>query len=619
MDDDKSILKSLRKVFESEGYRVDTAETGREAIQKSKAWFYNLALIDIKLPDMKGTELLKEMHESLPRMVKIMLTGYPDLENAIASVNLGADAYFVKPADPRRLLKVVEEKLREQEEAEEVTREKLKRLFMDNPEAVAYTDQDFHVLDVNQSFVDLFGYSPTEIKGKCINDVIVPEQEVNKAEMSDKKPVEGRGYFETIRKRKDGSLVHVSILVAPIAVEDRLMGHVEFYKDITERKQMEEALAYERDLLHALMDNVPDAIYFKDRESRFTSVNKAHAQRMGVGDPEETVGKTDLDFYSEEFAKEAYEDEQRILKSGQPLVGKAEKIEKGGQVRWVSATKVPIKDKDGKVTGLVGISRDITGLKQMEEELRLYSERLEELVKERTRTNQALERANAELESYTYVVSHDLKAPLRTILSFSTFLLEDYSDRIDETGRDYLKRILKAAENMNALIGDLLLLSQVGRKFTEVEKVDLNNILGEILTDLGALIEKRDGPVVVNDLPTIYVQKTWVKQLFTNLIDNGLKFNKSKNPKVEVKCDVREKDYLFAVCDNGIGIEKQYFERIFNLFERLNPKEEYEGTGAGLSICKKIVENLGGSIWVESTPGEGSTFFFTIPRKGTDQ
>jgi light-regulated signal transduction histidine kinase (bacteriophytochrome) len=230
-----------------------------------------------------------------------------------------------------------------------------------------------------------------------------------------------------------------------------------------------------------------------------------------------------------------------------------------------------------------------------------------------------LEQSNTELENYTYVVSHDLKAPLRTIRSFGAFLVEDYGERIDKTGLDYLERIIKAADDMNKLIEDLLLLSRVGRKSTEDEIVDLNILLEEITFDLKSLIEKRDAEVVINRLPTIPVQRIWIKQLFLNLIDNGLKFNKSEIPRVGVECKVRPKDYLFSVSDNGIGIKEQYFERIFNLFERLNSKDEYEGTGAGLAICKKVAENLGGRIWVESTHGKGSTFFFTMPRKRPDK
>ncbi len=249
---------------------------------------------------------------------------------------------------------------------------------------------------------------------------------------------------------------------------------------------------------------------------------------------------------------------------------------------------------------------NIIGLKRAEEEFGRY-------VKD-------LERANQDLDDFAVTVSHDLKAPLRTIQAFSMLLMEDYADALDETGRGYLDKVRKAAERMSLLIEDLLKLSRVGRKFTELEKVDLNALLEEIKADLKVRIEERSGEVVVEKLPGIFTQRVWMKELLTNLIDNGLKFNKSDKPKVEISCEESEKSYLFKVKDDGIGIEEKYQANIFNLFERLHSQSEYEGTGAGLAICKKIVEELGGTIRVESkSVEEGSTFFFTIPKNFTQK
>ncbi len=238
-------------------------------------------------------------------------------------------------------------------------------------------------------------------------------------------------------------------------------------------------------------------------------------------------------------------------------------------------------------------------------ERRKIEKELERYVKE-------LEQVNRDLKEFTSTVSHDLKAPLRTIQAFSTLLMEDYADSLDETGRGYLNKIREAVERMSMQIEDLLKLSRVGRKYTELEMVDLNELLEEVKTDLSARIAERKGEVVVGELPTVTTQRVWMKELFMNLIDNGLKFNKSAKPKVEISYENSGKNYLFRVRDNGIGIEERYLDRIFNLFERLHT-HEYDGTGAGLTICKKIVEELGGVIWVESKPGKGSTFCFTLP------
>jgi PAS domain S-box-containing protein len=374
--------------------------------------------------------------------------------------------------------------------------------------------------------------------------------------------------------------------------------------------------------LSALMNNIPDTIYFKDTNSNFTRINKAQTAVLGLKDPKEAEGKSDFDFFTPEHSQDALNDEQEIVKTGQPLINKVERIRRAdGEFRWVAATKVPIKDDNDQVIGLVGVSRDITVIRQMEENLKKNNEELEksfrelqELQQQLKTSNELLQQSNADLENYTYVVSHDLKTPLRAIRSFSTFLLEDYYDKLDETGQEYLKRIENATTHMNELIESLLVLSRVGRKFIEIEKVNLNSLLDEIIMDLKPIIESRNGKIIINKLPEIDVQRVWIKELFMNLIDNGLKYNKSPIPKVEISCKERAEDYLFKVTDNGIGIEEKYLPRIFKLFERLHSSEEYEGTGAGLAICKRIVENFGGKIWVESIFGKGSSFLFTKPK-----
>jgi len=224
-----------------------------------------------------------------------------------------------------------------------------------------------------------------------------------------------------------------------------------------------------------------------------------------------------------------------------------------------------------------------------------------------------LERANRDLEDFTQTVSHDLKAPLRTIQAFSMLLIEDYAPSLDETGQEYLDKVRKATERMNVLIEDLLMLSRVGQKFMEVEKVDLNEQLEKIKSDLRVRLEERGGEVVAGKLPTISTQRVWLKELLINLIDNGLKFNRAEKPRVEVSSEEDGKYCIFEVKDNGIGIEAKHLSRIFTLSERLHP-QEYEGTGLGLNICKKILDKFGGNIWVESIPGEGTTFYFTIPK-----
>lgn len=231
------------------------------------------------------------------------------------------------------------------------------------------------------------------------------------------------------------------------------------------------------------------------------------------------------------------------------------------------------------------------------------------------RQSEELTRSNAELEDFTFIVSHDLKEPLRGIADFSGFLAEDYGDKLDEQGQEHIGAIRESARGMKRLIEDLLELSRLGRIRQEPTTVGMQSLLEDVGLDLEfALREKKVDLRIQPGLPTLTCDALRTKQVFQNLISNAIKFSDKPQPVVEIACGEDDSDYTFSVRDNGIGIDDLHHEKIFRIFERLNKREEYEGTGAGLAICKKIVEAHGGKIWVESSVGRGSTFSFTIPK-----
>jgi len=227
-----------------------------------------------------------------------------------------------------------------------------------------------------------------------------------------------------------------------------------------------------------------------------------------------------------------------------------------------------------------------------------------------------LEESNKKLEEFTHVVSHDLKEPLRTIEAFSQFLLEDYPDKIDEEGQGYLNRIKKASARMKNLIDDLLKLSRIGTKQEPLEKVAVHEILEEVREVMMSRLQSENVHLhLMSNYPVVMASRTRLIELFSNLISNAIKYNDKTDKQIELGWQEQDPYYKFYVRDNGMGIESQYLEKIFELFERLNPREDYESTGAGLAICKRIVEEFGGLIWAESALGEGSTFYFTLPKK----
>jgi signal transduction histidine kinase len=221
--------------------------------------------------------------------------------------------------------------------------------------------------------------------------------------------------------------------------------------------------------------------------------------------------------------------------------------------------------------------------------------------------------SNEELEQFAYVASHDLQEPLRMVASFTQLLQKRYADKLDADANEYIHFAVDGAKRMKKLVDDLLIYSRVASKDKEWEKVNIQSLVSNIITDMSMLIEESGIKISYKDLPVVYSDKAMLSRLFTNLISNAVKYRRNENPEVWISAHHRDSKWIFSVKDNGIGIKKEYFEKIFLLFRRLHGKSEYSGTGIGLAICKKIVDKLGGRIWVESEPGKGSTFYFEIP------
>ena len=266
------------------------------------------------------------------------------------------------------------------------------------------------------------------------------------------------------------------------------------------------------------------------------------------------------------------------------------------------------------------VAQDITLNRLLEAELQQKNLRLGE-------TNIELSQRNRELDEFVYVVSHDLQEPLRTLISFSDFLMKDYGDRLESEGKEYVRYLVEASRRMRAMIHGLLKLSRAGKVIGEFAMVDLAELLAVIKADLSELLRSKNAELRWNgSLPQVWGDRDRIGQLLANLIGNAVKYNESSKPWVEVEATIDagaespdrpeenhfDPDVVIAIKDNGIGIEPEYHKTIFQLFRRLHTRDEYEGTGVGLAICNKIVQAHGGRIWVESTPGAGSTFFIRL-------
>lgn len=297
---------------------------------------------------------------------------------------------------------------------------------------------------------------------------------------------------------------------------------------------------------------------------------------------------------------------------------------------WFSANITPINDNT-----VAWVARDITQRKQLEEALHNLTKKLEERTVELVKTNECLEQEilerqkaqsnledfaeqlkikNQELQEFVYVASHDLQEPLRKIQTFSDRIIKKYNDVLDEKGQDYIQRMQNATTRMQQLINDLLALSRISSQQKPFVKVDLNLIMEEVISDLETRIEEVKGTITFNQLPIIESDPTLMRQLWQNLISNALKFHQENLPPIiEIKSEIIHQDCQIMIKDNGIGFDEKYKERIFRVFERLNPRNHYEGTGIGLSICRKIIERHHGIIKVNSQLGKGSTFIVKLP------
>jgi PAS domain S-box-containing protein len=439
---------------------------------------------------------------------------------------------------------------------------------------------------------------------------------------------------EIIIERPDGARRNVLPHPKPLFDESgKLAGAVNLLMDITDQKLFDEKIAK----LAAIVHSSDDAIISKTLDGIVTSWNDAAKKIFGytasemIGEP---ISKLiPRDYYNEEPAIL-----NRIRKGESVDHYETKRITKDGRVLDISLTISPIKDRRNNIIGVSKIARDITKQKEneklvreSEDRYRSLAEELEKLVLEKTedlsQLNKELQRSNIELEQFAYVASHDLQEPLRKIRIFGKMVLEENSENLSNSGRDYLVRMVSAADRMHNLIEALLDFSRTATTYQELEQRNINDLIDEVKKELQDIIEEKNAEIEVALIPELPVIPFQFKQMLFNVIGNSLKYAKEEIPplikisattmkgeKTGQKSAVPGMEYCkLTIADNGIGFEPQYKEKIFGLFQRLHGRNEYSGAGLGLAICKKIAKNHNGFISAESEAGKGTSIHIFIP------
>jgi PAS domain S-box-containing protein len=475
-------------------------------------------------------------------------------------------------------------------------------------EGILVADSKGNVTYYNPRFLNMFKIPETLIKENRIEALIkfaVNELKDQTAFVKSIVQFSNQPYMERkdIFELKNGKFIEC--YSHPQIMKGKSVGRVWSFLDVTERVLFDDLLSREKDFLQALMDNIPDTIYFKDTESRFIRINKAQADLLGVNDLSEAIGKTDFDYFEPEHAAVAFEDEQRILKSKEALVAKVEKIRyAGGGYRWVTATKVPFLDKDGNVIGLVGISRNITTSKLAEEKLAKYSQELNEL--------------NASKDKLFSIIAHDLRSPFSPLLGLSEILSTDYDTLTTEEKKKFILEINKSLKNQFNLLEGLLSWSRLETGRINVYKIDVNlfESVSKVINLMNANAMTKNISLInnVDNEPVVFADADMLHSVLQNLIYNAIKFTKPEGC-INIFTKDAEEYVELTVEDNGIGIKDEDISNIFglNCYTTYGTNNE-KGTGLGLLICKEMVDKNAGTIRVESKYGEGSKFILTLPK-----
>jgi PAS domain S-box-containing protein len=546
-----------------------------------------------------------------------IVTKSGEIRNCSVSIELHAEKGYIEGS----AVDVTERKQAEEALAE--SEERFRTLYENSTVGIYRTTPDGRILLANPTLINMLGYSSlAELSSRNLEkDGFEPSYErIHFTDLIEKNG-EAKG-LESAWKRRDGTVVFVS--ESARAIRDR-EGATLYYdgivEDISERKRAEEALRESQSLYHSFIEQLPNAVFRKDREGRYVLVNPHFCRLKGLK-KEDFIGRTPLEVAANELATQGVEGQatkyaevgedihEQILRTGQSFETEEDYPSTDGGTLHMYVVRMPVFDFRRAIIGTQGIMFDISERKRAEDAIQKLNTDLETRVIERTGQ---LEYANKELEAFSYSVSHDLRAPLRSIDGFSQALLEDYDDKLDQQGKSHLLRVRGAAQRMAQLIDDVLELSRIHRAEMNRENINVTGMVKEIVEELRRALPRERMTVKIQPKMFAVGDPQLIRLLLQNLLENAWKFT-SKHQQGSIECGSCEsggRKVLF-VKDDGAGFDMAHADMLFAPFQRLHAQTDFPGTGVGLASAQRIVHRHGGKIWAESEVEKGATFYFTL-------